>query len=231
MFKLNARLITSGGTVGLAFFIAPFLMGVAFAQDMSDPATILMMNAKRRGLVPANTPLPVGGDLTDPSTIIMMNAQRRGLIPNTTNIPVVPKAGTQTAIPSGASSQGPSPFSAKEVSDSPAFSSEGKSSFDQGLSSGGRAEPQISGGTAQSHFDQGCNLSEARDFKGAVKEYDQAIQLDPNFGKAYANRGSARFNAGDRQGALDDFDQAVRLLPDNPNVKALRDQIAGMVGK
>jgi prepilin-type processing-associated H-X9-DG protein len=46
--------------------------------DFADPSTQIMMNAQRRGLVPA--------DPSDPATIIMENARRRGLIPaNTPN--------------------------------------------------------------------------------------------------------------------------------------------------
>jgi tetratricopeptide (TPR) repeat protein len=59
------------------------------------------------------------------------------------------------------------------------------------------------------------------DWGGAIKEYDQEIAIDPDFGKAYANRGSARFNSQNYQGALDDFDNALRLLPDNPAVKSI----------
>jgi tetratricopeptide (TPR) repeat protein len=49
--------------------------------DFADPSTMIMMDAQRRGLVPAY------GDLSDPATIIMMNAKRRGLIPQNTPNP------------------------------------------------------------------------------------------------------------------------------------------------
>ena len=50
--------------------------------DFADPSTMIMMNARRRGLIPANS-----GDLSDPASIIMMNARRRGLIPANTPDP------------------------------------------------------------------------------------------------------------------------------------------------
>ncbi len=87
-----------------------------------------------------------------------------------------------------------------------------------------------SGMSAQAYFDRACGKGQAMDLLGAIKDYDEAIKLDPNFGKAYANRGSARFNYGDRKGALDDFNKAVELMPENPGVKELRDRVAAAVG-
>jgi tetratricopeptide (TPR) repeat protein len=84
--------------------------------------------------------------------------------------------------------------------------------------------------SAQAYFDRACGKGQAMDLLGAIKDYDEAIKLDPNFGKAYANRGSARFNYGDRKGALDDFNKAVELMPENPGVKELRDRVAAAVG-
>jgi tetratricopeptide (TPR) repeat protein len=217
------------------------------AEAARRRANMMLMNAQ------------LGGDFADPSTIIMMNAQRRGLIPS--DNPVVPIARPLAPASIGDSSsknspfahgtRGGSEFTTQADGTGPFADSSGSSPFadaDQSASKGMDASapvaiqsqqlavqsqqsaPQASG-SAQSHFDRGCERGAVNDWPGAIKEYDQAIAIDPNMGKAYANRGSARFNSQNYQGALDDFDNAVRLMPDNPAVKALRDQIARTLGK
>ena len=49
------------------------------------------------------------------------------------------------------------------------------------------------------------------DREGALADYNCAIQLDPNYAKAYGNRGLLRDRLGDRQGALSDYDRAIEL--------------------
>jgi len=209
-------------------------------EDFRRRANQMLLNAQ------------LGGDFADPSTLIMMQAQRRGLIPNTN--PIVPMRRAEPIAQPSSIGENRSPFTVavdrepelaivqSKQSESP-FSTAPSRPETDAVPSGSVATAAKSeiksisdlgshgGQTAQYYFDRGCNKTGAMDFVGAIKEYDQAIKLDPNFGKAYANRGSARFNTLDYQGALDDFDTAVRLLPDNPAVKALRDQIAKVLNK
>ena len=44
-----------------------------------------------------------------------------------------------------------------------------------------------------------------------MADYDEAIQLDPNYAQAYYARGVARNSLRDYQGAVADYDQAIRL--------------------
>jgi tetratricopeptide (TPR) repeat protein len=85
--------------------------------------------------------------------------------------------------------------------------------------------------TAQQYFDRACGKGHASDFAGALKDYDEAIRLNPQHGPAYANRGSIRFNTGDHKGALEDFNKAVSLMPDNKGVKDLRDVVIKAIGQ
>ncbi len=52
-------------------------------------------------------------------------------------------------------------------------------------------------------------------FKGdndrAIKDYDEAIRLDPKYAIAYGVRGRAYENKGDSARAKKDFDEAARL--------------------
>ena len=46
-----------------------------------------------------------------------------------------------------------------------------------------------------------------------MADYDQAIQLNPKYARAYVNRGSAWGNRGDLDRAIADYNQAIRLDP------------------
>ncbi len=46
-----------------------------------------------------------------------------------------------------------------------------------------------------------------------MADYNQAIQLNPKYGRAYVNRGSAWGNRGDLDRAIADYNQAIRLDP------------------
>ena len=49
--------------------------------------------------------------------------------------------------------------------------------------------------------------------KGAIKDYDKALELNPDYANAYYNRGVAKGKLGDYKGAIEDFDKAIALNP------------------
>ena len=49
----------------------------------------------------------------------------------------------------------------------------------------------------------------------AIKYYDEAIHLKPDFANAYYNRGLAKNKKGDLDDAIKDYTNAIRLKPDN----------------
>ena len=46
-------------------------------------------------------------------------------------------------------------------------------------------------------------------YQEAIVDYDQAIELDPNFSLPYLNRGNAKLEYGQYQEAIVDYDQAA----------------------
>jgi tetratricopeptide (TPR) repeat protein len=68
--------------------------------------------------------------------------------------------------------------------------------------------------TAENLLERAVKKSQLGDKQGAIADYDQAIQLQPDFAVAYKNRGGVKSDLGDKQGAIADFNQAIQLEPD-----------------
>jgi tetratricopeptide (TPR) repeat protein len=50
-----------------------------------------------------------------------------------------------------------------------------------------------------------------RDFQGAIADYTQALKLDPEYEKAYYNRGLAYLDIGELEQAVNDFSRTLQL--------------------
>ena len=50
-------------------------------------------------------------------------------------------------------------------------------------------------------------------YQGAIKSYDKAVELNPNYSDAYFHRGTAYLNDFKFDEALKDFDKAIELEP------------------
>ena len=48
------------------------------------------------------------------------------------------------------------------------------------------------GQTAKEYFNSGYDKAEAKDYYGAISDYNKAIELDPNDAAAYYNRGISK---------------------------------------
>lgn len=62
-------------------------------------------------------------------------------------------------------------------------------------------------------------------FASAIKDYDTAIRLAPDFADAYINRADAREELGDLQGAIKDYSTSIRLGADYAFVYASRAKV------
>lgn len=80
-----------------------------------------------------------------------------------------------------------------------------------------QTQPTEASDTAQNAEDflnQGLHKAKEGDYRGAIADFNQALQINPNDAQAYHNRGIARFKLGETQGAIENFTQALRLNPD-----------------
>ena len=69
---------------------------------------------------------------------------------------------------------------------------------------------------AQSHilFSEGIQKALMGDYKNAIQDYDQALNLAPSNSEVYYNRGVAYFSINRPQNAIADFNQAIALQPE-----------------
>ena len=80
----------------------------------------------------------------------------------------------------------------------------------------GHIQNELNFRTAATAFYGGLAKQANDNHRKAIKYYDEAIRLRPEFPNAFNNRGNAKFDLGDYAGALGDHDEAIRLRPRNP---------------
>ena len=64
------------------------------------------------------------------------------------------------------------------------------------------------------HVHRGVAYSRKRDYDRAIQDFNAAVRLDPNQGRAYSNRGFAYNQKGDYDHAISDLSRAILLEPD-----------------
>ena len=69
------------------------------------------------------------------------------------------------------------------------------------------------GQTAEEYNDKGDKKYDLEDYKGAIADYNKAIQLKPDYALAYYNRGITKSDLKDYKGAITDYNKAIQLNP------------------
>ena len=60
-------------------------------------------------------------------------------------------------------------------------------------------------------FMSGNAAKELKDYQRAIEVYNKAIEINPNFAKAYAERGSVKVLIKDYKGGIQDLNKAIEL--------------------
>ena len=68
--------------------------------------------------------------------------------------------------------------------------------------------------SVKTYFIQGFKQIESGDYRGAIANFNQVLNIDPNNAYAYIGRGFSRFSLGSYRGAKKDFDKALEITPD-----------------
>ncbi len=66
---------------------------------------------------------------------------------------------------------------------------------------------------AWAYVNRGTVKYQSGDKKGAIDDYDKAIQLNPQYTGAYVDRGLAKSDLGDNNGAMSDYERAIAIDP------------------
>lgn len=69
---------------------------------------------------------------------------------------------------------------------------------------------------------EGQSLARKNQYEDAIDLYNEVIEEDPEFTKAYNSRGSAKRDMGEYEEAITDFDKAIKLSSDTPEFYANR---------
>jgi tetratricopeptide (TPR) repeat protein/S1-C subfamily serine protease len=72
------------------------------------------------------------------------------------------------------------------------------------------------------YVNRGWMKAELKDNKGAIDDYSQAIQINPNYVNAYVGRGMVKAALKDSQGAVRDYNRAIQLDPNNASAYRTR---------
>ena len=69
--------------------------------------------------------------------------------------------------------------------------------------------------TADEYNNRGWNKAKLQDYRGAIADFNKAIEINPKFSLAYNNRGTVKVQLKDYRGAIADFSTAIALDPNN----------------
>jgi tetratricopeptide (TPR) repeat protein len=105
----------------------------------------------------------------------------------------------------------------------PCFANDASPFFVDGETGGAQSLPKLS--TAKEYYVRALNESNNKDYASAIRDYTEALRLDPHYGEALGNRGAARFNAQDYKGALSDYNAALKIFPGNKALIGLKSQV------
>ena len=67
--------------------------------------------------------------------------------------------------------------------------------------------------SADDYLTRGNTKYRLRDYKGAIADYNKAIEINKQFALAYTNRGAAKRKSGDTQGAIADWTKVIEFIP------------------
>ncbi len=78
---------------------------------------------------------------------------------------------------------------------------------------------------AATFYNRGVEYKKKGDYEQAIKDFDSAIKLRPDFVRAYNSRGVAYFETGEDALAIADFDGAIEMMPGEASLRRNRGMI------
>jgi tetratricopeptide (TPR) repeat protein len=94
-----------------------------------------------------------------------------------------------------------------------------------------RSGQETTANLAVAFYGRGTAYYEKGRYGRAIREYDEAIRLNPDFAEAFNSRGTAYHAKGQYNRAIRDYDEAIRLKPDYADAINNRSQAQKERGK
>ena len=67
---------------------------------------------------------------------------------------------------------------------------------------------------SEAYKNRGDTYCKGHEYELAIKDYEKAIRLKPDYAEAYKNRGDAYCKRHEYELAIEDYEEAIRLKPD-----------------
>ena len=75
---------------------------------------------------------------------------------------------------------------------------------------------------AATYYNRGLEYKRKGDYEQAIREFDSAVVLRPDFVRAFNSRGVTYFEMGEHKLAIEDFDAAIEIMPDDASLRRNR---------
>jgi tetratricopeptide (TPR) repeat protein len=79
---------------------------------------------------------------------------------------------------------------------------------------------QVTTGNSFINYNLGVALAEKGDLDAAIREYQEALRVNPNFTEAHTNLGIALANKGNPDAAIREFREALRISPNEAKIRS-----------
>ena len=83
---------------------------------------------------------------------------------------------------------------------------------------------------AEAHYNRGRSYSYLEKYEEAKKDFDKAIEINPNYAEAYSSRGTSEARLKKYENALNEFNKAIQINPDFAEAYRNRANVKDILG-
>ena len=76
---------------------------------------------------------------------------------------------------------------------------------------------------ATTYFNNGIAKADLGNYEGAIADFDEAIEINPQHARAYYNRGTIKAHLDNYEGAIADYNEAIAINPQHTDAYFYRE--------